>query len=230
MSRKVIFKIDKDLDFQNHLIGAKIALRDIAKMSPKTSDYFGSLRDASDEEKRKIFEKRTAEFYRDEMTNIRALLVKQTQEMWDLIEDRYFSKMERIHQNDFPVKNISGVLSTTPMIYSYNFSEGCPWFVCPHDSSIKAIHTAMHEIMHLFFHKYFWDEYKNKFELSDDQIYKVKESVTVILNLEFNDIRLIPDKGHLGHEILREKVKEDWLKYKDFKKVLEEACLYVKTK
>lgn len=71
---------------------------------------------------------------------------------------------------------------------------------------------------------------QNKFELSDDQIYKVKESVTVILNLEFHDIRLIPDKGHQGHEILRKKIKEDWLKYKDFKKVLEEACLYIKTK
>lgn len=59
----------------------------------------------------------------------------------------------------------------------------------------------MHEIMHLYFYKYFWDEYKNKFELSDEQIYTIKEAVTVILNLEF----------------------------KDFEKVLKEACLYIKT-
>lgn len=230
MSKKVIFKIDKELDFQNHLIGSKRALKDIAKMSPETSDYFKSLRDANEEEKRKIFEERTTKFYSDEMIDVRALLVKQAQEMWDLVEDKYFSKMEHIHQKDFPFENISGILSTTPMIYGYNFNEDNLWFACPHDSAIKAIHTAMHEIMHLFFHKYFWDEYKNKFELTGDQIYKIKESVTVLLNLEFNDIRLITDRGHWGHEAVREKIKEDWLKFKDFNKVLEEVCLYIKSK
>lgn len=228
MSKKVIFKINKDLDFQNHLIGARIALRDIAKMSSGTSDYFRSLRDCNDEEKLKIFNERTAKFYDDEMTDVRALLIKQAQEMWDLVEDKYFSKMEYILQKNFSFEGVSAVLSTTPMIYSYNFKENNLWFACPHDSAIKAVHTAMHEIMHLFFHKYFWGEYKNKFELSDDQIYKVKEAVTVILNLEFNDIRLISDRGHFGHEDLREKIKNDWLKYKDFEKVLNEACIYIK--
>jgi len=229
MSKKIIFEINKELDFQNHLTGSKRVLPNMDKISPETSDYFKSLRDANEEEKRKIFEKRTTKFYSNEMTDIRTLLVKQTQEMWDLIEDKYFSKMESIHHKSFPPQTIYGILSTTPMIYSYNFSEENPWFACPYDSSIKAIHTAMHEIMHTFFHEYFWDEYKNKFELSDEQIYLIKEAVTVILNLEFNDIRLIPDKGHWGHESIREKIKQDWLKYKDFEKVLKEACLYIKT-
>lgn len=65
--------------------------------------------------------------------------------------------------------------------------------------------------------------------LNNEQIYKIKESLTVILNLEFEDIRIYPDKDKLGHEIIREKIKQDWIKYRDFKKVLKEACLYIKT-
>jgi hypothetical protein len=124
---------------------------------------------------------------------------------------------------------VSGILSTTPTVYGYNFNNENPWFACSVDSPIKAIHTAMHEIMHIYFLKYFADEYKNRFQLNNDQIYIIKESLTVLLNLEFNDIRLISDRGHFGHEALREKIKNDWLKYKDFKKVLNETCLYIKT-
>lgn len=228
MSKKIIFKIDKELDFKNHLIGSNVVLRDNIKMSPETSDYFKRLRESTDKEKIKIFEEKTSKFYENKMNDFRCLLIKQTEEMWNLVENKYFNKMEEIHKKSFPLKIISGILSTTPMIYGYNFNGDSPWFACPYDSSVKAINTAMHEIMHTFFHKYFWEEYKNKFELTHDQIYKVKESVTVILDLEFNDIRISPDKGHAGHEELREKIKEDWLKYKDFEKVLDEACLFIK--
>jgi hypothetical protein len=228
MNKKVIFKIDKDLDFKNHLIGAKAALNNICKMSPETIEYFKKLRDANKEDKIKIFNERTLRFYSHDMINFRTLFVKQTQEMWDLIESKYFSKIEEIHKQKFPLETISGVLSTNPSVYGYNFNEENPWFACPCDYPIKAVNTAMHEIMHTFFHKYFWEEYKNKFQLKDEQIYIIKESVTVILDLELSDIKMLPDKGHLGHEIIREKIKEDWLKYKDFKKVLEEACHYIK--
>lgn len=228
MSKKVIFKIDKDLDFRNHLTGARVALEGSISMSPQTSEYFKSLRDATEEEKRNIFDKRTSKFYSEEMKSVRNLLVKQTQEMWDLIEDRYFNKMEEIHKKSFPLDMISGILSTTPTVYGYDFHEGNPWFACTFDSPLKAMHVATHEIMHIFFHRYFWNEYKDKFELSEKQIYKIKESVTVILNLEFSDIRINPDNGHSGHESLREKIKEDWIKYKDFEKVLEDACIYIK--
>jgi hypothetical protein len=228
MSKKVIFKIDKDLDFRNHLTGARVALRGSISMSPQTSEYFKNLREMNEEEKRNLFNKRTSKFYSEEMEPIRRVLVEQTQEMWDLIEDRYLNKIEVIHKKSFPLDMVSGILSTTPTVYGYDFHEGNPWFACVYDSPLKAIHTTMHEIMHLFFHKYFSEKYKNKFELSEEQIHKIKESLTIILNLEFSDIRINPDNGYVGHEALREKIKEDWLKYKDFEKVLEEACVYIK--
>jgi hypothetical protein len=226
--KKVVFKIDRELDFKNHLIGAKRILDNFQNTRPEVIEYFKSLRNADEEDKIKIFENETSKFYGNGMKDIRPLLVKQTEEMWDLVEDEYFSKIEKIHQKKFPFKQITGVLSTTPKFYGYDFNKDSPWFACPNDSSLRAIHVTMHEIMHTYFHVYFREEYKNKFKLNDEQIWTIKEALTIILNVELDDMRIYPDKGKPGHEKLREKIKEDWLKYKDINKVLDEACLFIK--
>jgi hypothetical protein len=159
------------------------------------------------------------------MEFFREILIKQVQEMWDLINNEYIKRMEKIHKKDFPFKNISGILTTAPFGYGYDFNEKNPWFACAKDTPLKAIHTAMHEIMHGFFHKYLAGELKTKFNLDDNKIWLVSETLTVILNLEFDDLRMYPDKGHHGHEELREKIKESWLKHKDLNKVFEEVCV-----
>jgi hypothetical protein len=158
------------------------------------------------------------------MKIFRDILVRQTQEMWDLINDVYIERMEKIHKKDFPFENTSGILTTAPFGYGYDFSESNPWFACSKDAPLKATYTTMHEIMHAFFHKYFASELKVKFNLDDKKIWPISEALTVILNLEFDDLRMYPDKGHPGHEELRGKIKEKWLKYKDLNKVLEEVC------
>lgn len=93
---------------------------------------------------------------------------------------------------------------------------------------MRAVDTAMHEIMHFIFHKYFYHKWKKKFKLTDKQIWTIKEAVTVILNTECDNIRFDIDKGHKGHEKLRAKIEKDWKKYKNFEKVLDRACEYVK--
>jgi len=221
--KKVIFKIDKDLDFKNHLIMAK-TLEKVQGISSDIAAYYKNLREADDAEKIKIFEKESSVFYSDKMKIFRDILVKQTQEMWVLVNDEYIEKMEKIHKKDFPFENISGILTTAPFGYGYDFNESSSWFACSKDAPLKAVHTAMHEIMHAFFHKYFADDLKTKFNLDDKKIWLISEALTVILNLEFDDLRMYPDKGHPGHEELREKIKENWLKYKDLNKVLEEVC------
>ena len=162
------------------------------------------------------------------MIDFRDLLVKQTEDMWNLVEERYFNKVEQIHKNKFPFEVIYGILSTTPMFYGYDFNKQNPWFACSIESPLKAIHTAMHEIMHVFFNQYFKEKYKEKFELNEEQLFMVKESLTILLNLEFKEIRIFMDIGKNGHEKLRENIKENWLKYKDIEKVLDEACIFLK--
>lgn len=228
MNNKVTFKIDKELDFENHLIGARMAINNSLQMSPEISEYFRKLRDADGKGKKKIFEERTAKFYSDGMKDFRSLLVKQAKDMWNLVEDKYFDKIEKIHKKTFPLESISAILSTTPTVYGYNFDKGNPWFACTSESPIKAIHTAMHEIMHVYFNEYFLEECKNKFQLNNEQIYTVKEAVTVILNIEFEDIRMFTEKDRPGHEQIREKIGKDWLEYRDLRKVLDEAYNYIK--
>lgn len=225
--KKVTFKIDKDLDFENHLIMAGVSERTPGIASNITSDiteYYKNLREANKEEKIKIFEKESSKFYSDEMKNFRVVLVRQVQEMWDLINDEYMKKMEKIHGNNFPFANVSGILTTTPFGYGYNFDEKNPWFACPKDSPLKAIHTTMHEIMHIFFFKYLAGKFKEKFNLDDKKVWLTSEALTVILNLEFDDLRMYPDKGLPEHKELREEIKELWIKYKDLNKVLEETA------
>lgn len=230
VKKRVLFKIDENLDFENHLIGLNIFLKNSIKVPPDVIQYYEELKNINKNEQREVFIKKTRYFYNENALEIRSLLVKQTQEMWDLIDEKYFNKMEEIHKNVFPLETISAILSTTSTVYGYNFNNKNPWFACPYDSSIKAIHTAMHEIMHVFFNEYFYKEYKLKFDLNDEQIYLIKESLTVILNLEFENIRIYPDKSKPGHEEIREKIKNNWIKHRDIAKVLEEICIYVKTK
>ena len=228
MNSRVEFIIDQELDFQNHLIGAKI-YSTYNNSANDTNYYFDKIKNADGEGKRKIFENKSRKFYSDNSLVIRKLLLKQVQEMWNLIEDDYFERMEKIHQNKFPFKKIYGVLSTTPAIYGYSFDIERPWFACRYDYPLKAISTAMHEIMHVFFIEYFWSKCKNKFDLDNKQTYNLKEALTIILNLEFDDMRFFLDVDKPGQNKLRQKIKEDWLKYKDINIVLEEASLFIKS-
>jgi hypothetical protein len=228
MTHKVIFKINEELDFRNHLIGARRISGSVKNIPPEVVRYYELLRDTDEDKKLSIFKEESFGFYKDEMKDIRSLFVKQTEEMWSLIEDKYFSKMENIFKREFPFEKITGVLSTAIKFYGYDFNKNNPWFACPIDSPVKSIHVAMHEIMHSYFHVYFLQECKSKFELNDEQIWTVKEALTTLLNLELGDMRIYTDKGKPGHEKLRAKIEEDWLKYKDIKKVLEEACVFVK--
>lgn len=228
MKKKLVeFIIDKDLDFQNHLVGARVFSLN-PNFSKETNLYFEKFKEATENEKMEIFEKKSEKFYSAKFVSTRNLLLKQIQEMWNLTEDEYFKRMEKIHQNKFPLEKIYGVLSTTPTIYGYSFNVDKPWFACKYDYPLRAVSTAMHEIMHVFFAKYFLDKYKNKFNLDDKQIHDVKEALTVILNLEFEDLRFFLDTDKPGQEELRKKVKESWLKYKNIDKVLDEACAFIK--
>ncbi len=226
-TKKVEFIIDKDLDFENHRVGVRKSK--VWNLPKSASLYFNKLGQLDKENQRIEFENETKKFYSDSFSKFRELLIKQTNEMWALVEDQYLSKMESIHQNKFPLDKVYGILSTAPFIHGYLFKEERPWFACDFDCPARAIGTAMHEIMHLFFVKYYWQYCKEDLGLDDKQIYDVKEAVTVILNLELDDIRFFTDVGHPGHEELRQKIKESWLKNKDFKKVLEDASLFIKS-
>ena len=230
MNKKIIFKTDKKLDFQNHLISMNVRKERYNFDKYSHGKYYKKLYEADEIKRYEIFEQ-AVRIYKPEYKRFRELIARQTQEAWDMVENDYILKMEKIHGNLFPRDVVYGILSTTPDgRYGYNFNKNkdVSWFACQFYSPLYAVSTTMHEIMHLFFHEYFEKDYMAKFSLSQNEIWSVKEALTVILNLECKDLAVRSDIGKPNHDELREKIKTDWLKYKDFKKVLGNACETVK--
>jgi hypothetical protein len=222
----VVFKIDKKIDFKNHLISAGAFSR---RTAPGGVDvvYYKKLLEANAKNRQKLFNKKAAWFYLSNKKNIRDLAVRQVQEAWGLVEKKYIKRMEKIHGRKFPFKKIRGILSTAAA-FGYGFQGDKSWFACRCDSSLGAINTAMHEIMHLIFFYYYFNKWMDKFLLTWSQMWAIKESFTVLLNIECADLRIKKDNGYAGHEKVREKISKDWKKYKNFEKVLDKACEYVK--
>lgn len=225
MKNIVIFKIDKKLDFQNHLIGSKFYKTGFIIGSPLFIYYKKLAKAKNIKERRKIFNEKSSNFYKKSNAKFRKLMTKQIQEVWNTIERDFIFTIEKIHNRKFPHKRIHGILSTGGR---FGYSTDKKWFACNYDSPVRAVDTAMHEIMHFIFYKYFYNQWKKKFKLTDKQIWTIKEAVTVILNTECGNFRFDFDRGHNGHENLRKKIEKDWIKYKDFENVLNCACEYVK--
>jgi hypothetical protein len=228
MKTIVKFEINKKLDFQNHLIGARVYKKRYIK-GTQFFNYYKKLDKAcTTKRKFKVFNESTNEFYNPSKKKFRDMILEQTQKMWNLAEKDYIRIMERVHNRKFPYKRIYGILSTGYR-FGYDFRKNKKWFACSYESPAKSVGIVMHEAMHSIFHKYFYNEWKKKFNLTDQQIWTIKEAVTVILNSECSNLMFKKDTGHPGHENLRGKILKDWLKYKNFEKVLDLICKYVKT-
>ncbi len=221
----VVFKIDKKIDFQNHLINANVYTK---RVIPPGMDveYYKKMEKAGEKERHRLFDKKTEWFYDPKKKKIRNLAVKQVQEAWGLVEKKYIKRMEKIHGRKFPFKKIRGILSTA-FGYGYNFRRDESWFACSYNSPLRSIDIATHEIMHLIFHYYF-DGWAKKFMLTEAQMWAIKESFSVLLNIECDDLLIRKSLGYPSHQKLREIISKDWKKYKNFEKVLDNICEYVK--
>lgn len=226
---KLLFKIDKDIDFQNHLIQVRWRFKAGAVFDEEGEKYMDSLENSENkEEQREKFEKYSSDFYSEKNKENVKEIITYLQNSWNEIEDIYLKKMERIHKKEFPYEKVFGVLSTTPWGWGINLRGDSPWFACPNKKSSRAIKIAMHEIMHGFFQKYFLEDVKKKFNLNMDEIWTVQESLTVLLNVELYEILPELDMGYLPHQELREKISQIWIKTNDLDKVLEYLCNTIK--
>lgn len=226
---KLIFKTNKKIDFQNHLIQMKWRDKTGFKYNEKAITYFKSLENSKDtQEQWSKFEEYSKDFYSEEnKSNIEDIL-NFYQESWDKVENIYIKKMEEIHKNKFPYDVVSGILSTSPGGWGFNLKGDNPWFACPNKKNERFIKVAMHEIMHGFFIEYFREKYKKDFNLNDNQLWDVQESLTILLNIELSDILPQEDLGYPQHQKLREEIKKIWLKTKDINETLDHICKIVK--
>ena len=226
MKNIVTFKIDKKIDFKNHLIGVN-SYKKHRPPTPELVKYYNKLKKANGKQKFEIFKIRTARYYDPQRKKFRDLVLKQTQEAWNLVEKDYIKAIEKIHGIKFSYKKIHGILSTADR-FGYNPKGNVKWFACSYKSPLFSVDIAMHEIMHFVFHEHFYKQWQNKFSLNDNQMWAIKEAFTILLNLEASNLRFEFDKGYPAHKKIRSKIKNDWNKHKNFEKVLDNVCSYVK--
>lgn len=217
-----IFEYDREKDIENILIGLNVArqgrwpdreLAQIIKLYGNTPT------------------KKELELYLnsrwEKKEHILLIIVKQLQEYWDAVEESYFNHLaDRMQLTSYyGIEQLSGFLSTR-YGSGYNFNEH--WFaVSVHNGTLQNTRVAMHEIMHIFFHKQWWNFCLEQ-GVSAKNVWDIKESTTVLLNLWFKDQLIDIDWGYEEHAELRYLIKECFLKTRDFKKTLKEACEFMK--
>lgn len=100
----------------------------------------------------------------------------------------------------------------------YNTKEN--WFLVS-VSKENPVSTIVHELWHFYTWEKFGDEYLNK--IGSEKYNIIKESITVILNLEFGDMLPEKDFGYPNHQELREKISLWWQEKKDIKYVFDKS-------
>ncbi len=160
----------------------------------------------------------------------RKLIIKEEinslEKSWRTVEEKYFKILADIMQKPIIPKNF-GCFWTTGFMCPYNEKKN--WFMVSMWHSVPfSITTICHEIMHLQFLHHYRDYLKKK-GLTTNQMEDLKESLTFLLNEpEFSEIILSKDAGYPEHTKLREKLRNNWLKDKNFQNLLDEAVSIIK--
>ncbi len=224
-SQIITFVIDKNLDIANHFIAINAYKgRKERGFKQNKNEHLENLLKLSSQEKVRIEIERSIEQYYKKEEKLVSLAYDINEE-WMKIEKNFIHKLETVHKFVFPFTLIKGVLSSASR-FGYKIDEG--WFATSmFRNKFIVIDTATHELMHFMFHKYY-DRVCEEKGLSKNQMWDIKESFTVLLNIEFDDFRFEPDYGYPPHVKLREIIKKSWDKDHDFNKALEEAIKHVK--
>jgi len=224
---QVKFVINRKLDILNHLIGVNSYERRLHSLHFQKNERYEHLLKLPLPERKKAISKEISWFYSVKNKKYREKSLKEIQAHWNKIEKEYFKKLEKIHECRFSYKQVRGVLSTAGR-FGYSTGKSC-WFATDFKSGpVRASYVAMHELMHFMFHKYFW-EFCEKQELPWKQIWDIKESFTVLLNIEFSGLlEGQKDNGYPEHQKIRAFIKRNYPKRQNFKSLLLKTCLFVK--
>ena len=134
-----------------------------------------------------------------------------------------FRRMEKVTGRKIYRDSFTMFLTTFPRA-AYDFSKGYVWLpvVWPEETYIR---TFLHELLHFQTYAY-WSKYQK--EVGNERFEDAKEALTVILNEEFSDIMVWPDKGYAKHKSLREKILMAWKKKKSFSELIKYSMSLVR--
>lgn len=141
--------------------------------------------------------------------------IKRMEDDWHRIEKEFIRRIEEM----FGIKSTSSRMTaylTTDVRCSYNLKEDY-FFVSIFSKDTNR--TIMHELMH-FWTWYAFRGYVDSNKIDAAQYNDIKESLTVLLNIEFRDLMGDAiDNGYPQHQQMRATIEEEWRKSKDIRKV-----------
>ncbi|MDD3752822.1 MAG: hypothetical protein PHS16_02745 [Candidatus Colwellbacteria bacterium] len=215
----IYFKYDLEKDILNHRIIAEASF----KGGPSRIQGFFKQKygdDFTDKNIHQFIKGLLFSYYKIDDPNEVAI---KFQKMWNNVHSEFTKKAKKIFgitlEGDIIVyltTNDRSGLSIKDNFFFVNIGKKSPLL------------TAMHELIH------FYTYYKSKdrakeLDLSDKEYYDIKESLTEMLNLEFEDLLVgAKDGGYKGHENLRELVKQEWNQSKDIEKVFKRLAKVIR--
>ena len=221
---KVIFKFDKEKDLYN-----------IWETCNFKSNWSNNFKKGIPEkiielcENKKFDEiKKELEKYQKRIHSLELIPIieKSFNESWNKINKEFFKRLEKIMKQPFCCKEVTGYLTSVSRC-PYNFKKENASFFVPIFKGIPgAMHIAAHELIHIQFHNTYWKQVEEK--IGEEKTADLKEALTVLLNLEFKDLWIVPDKGYAPHEKLRKFITQQWKKKKDFEVLLDKCVDYLK--
>jgi hypothetical protein len=146
---------------------------------------------------------------------------------WKNIEKEYFNKLEKLTKRKFPLKIVYAYLTSASRC-PYNYDKRNPSFYAQIFNSIpNNLMIAGHELMHIHLHNTDWWE-RVKRQIGQEKTHDLKEALTELLNLEFRTLWIVDDKGYPNHIQLREFIKKEWKKEKNFDKLTDNCIKWIK--
>jgi len=218
---KVEFIFDKEKDIWNYWSTANGSSKwhDFSKDMPK--DIYELIKDRKYEDVKKIIKEKISYIQNKEMIGV---FIKALETSWENIEKEYFKRLEKITKKKIYTDKFTAFITTTGRC---PYDDKKNWFMVSLFYSLPmSLSTCGHEIMHLQFHHYFWKDVEK--EIGYEKTSDLKEALTVLLNLEFEDLWLMRDKGYDSHQELRKFISEEWKKEKDFDKLLKKCIGHLK--
>lgn len=226
MIPKVIFKFDREKDLKNIWATCNVKQADYGTDFKKlvTKNILKICEGKKYGECKKELKETMNQIHQNPVIEI---IVESFNKSWRKIDKEYFRRLESIFGASLKVKEIPVYLTNSAMCMYDPDKKSQSFFSILYGNVFWTLNSAMHELMHIQFHNSKYWKLCEK-EIGRKKTFDLKEALTILLNLEFNDLMVGEDEGYPDHIKLRKFIEKQWKKKKDFNILIDESIKWMK--